>query len=592
MKKKFFIKNLITFIIPIIIPVIVLGTLSITLLTIYNSKSISNNTINSLEKTKQSADIIFQESDGILLNFTHSIKIATATKNILNTDSYSLYDIQSLGLIKNLLYSTTTAKQYIHSIYVYMSQPDKSNPRVLTTTVDLVVLNQMVDTDWYDTYRTELVDKSLYSESRPMMSYAFETEPVQVLTIYRKLNTTYAPNENGVVVLNLNQDYVDHLLTNQSAYKEQKVLILNGSREVISKSDNVTDEDIQYFENNEINDDAQEEVKINGEDYLLYHAKSANKNWTYVTLSPKSLAYKWSYPLYVIVILVILISFFIALILTYLITKRNYNHLLNIVDMLEYAGSKKKLPPIKDANNEYEFITQNIIKTFLEQQYLKSELATRKYKLKAMELLALQSQMNPHFLFNTLETIKWKTIQLTGSSNQASKMLEHLSDILSYTLEYTDDMTTLDEEIKYTKDYLSIMRIRYPDKFFVTWDYDETYKDLPIIKLLLQPLIENSIYHGIKEKEGISEIKIKIKVRQDCIVVHLYDNGLGMTEEKLAHIRHMMRNKHPLQSKHVGLINTCKRIQLAYNDQATIYIYSELGEGTLISMKLPVQKKI
>ncbi|MDK2800407.1 MAG: two-component system, sensor histidine kinase YesM [Clostridiales bacterium] len=216
------------------------------------------------------------------------------------------------------------------------------------------------------------------------------------------------------------------------------------------------------------------------------------------------------------------------------------------------------------------------------------QLSERKYKLQTMELLALQSQMNPHFLFNTLQTIYWKVCSFTGKSNEVNRMIENLSDILRYSLETGEMNVTLEEEIKNTISYIEIQKIRYKDKFDVIWEYDDDIKQLKVVKLLLQPLVENSIYHGIKEKEGKSYIKIKINHSNHWIKIVVIDNGLGITPEKLIKLQEKL-NQDQDYSEHIGLFNTNKRLMLTYyGNQFRIKIRSKMGWGTAVYIYIPI----
>jgi two-component system sensor histidine kinase YesM len=204
-----------------------------------------------------------------------------------------------------------------------------------------------------------------------------------------------------------------------------------------------------------------------------------------------------------------------------------------------------------------------------------------------MELIALQSQINPHFLYNTLHTIYWEVIKVSGSNSKPIKMIENLSDILNYSLATQFNKVSIEDEIRYTKTYLEIQMTRYTNKFDVTWIYDESVHSISTIKLLIQPLVENCIYHGIKNKEGHGKIKIKLSIKNDLLLLTIIDNGIGIRKEKLMDIK----NKLYLDgdhSNHIGLFNTNKRLKLTYGNDYGIHINSKLGFGCAIYIKMPI----
>ncbi len=237
--------------------------------------------------------------------------------------------------------------------------------------------------------------------------------------------------------------------------------------------------------------------------------------------------------------------------------------------------------------DEYGYIQQNILKTFLEQSYLKMQLSEKRYRMQSMELLALQSQINPHFLYNTLDTLNWISIRLNGHPNQISTLLESLSSILRYSLGHPNETATLAEEIANTRCYVTIQKVRYANKFDLFWEYDEDAGGLQLMKLLLQPLVENSLYHGIKVKKEGGLIKIRIHRCRDTLHIAVIDNGVGIQPERLAELRQEMSEEGEYSAK-IGLCSTAKRLSLFYGGRAGLRILSRPGLGTAVKMELPL----
>jgi two-component system sensor histidine kinase YesM len=287
-------------------------------------------------------------------------------------------------------------------------------------------------------------------------------------------------------------------------------------------------------------------------------------------------------------LILLLVSFILGLILTFYLTRKNYKQISNIISIIDSAKNNQAIPEINsNTKNEFNYIIENLITTFIEQHYLKIQLSERKYKLENMELIALQSQINPHFLYNTLHTIYWEVIKVAGSNSKPIKMIENLSDILNYSLTTPCNNVSVEDEIRYTKTYLDIQMIRYADKFDVIWAYKENVKPISTIKLLIQPLVENCIYHGINNKEGKSKIKIKISRADDLLTLVIIDNGIGINSENLK----VMKDKLDLDdehSNHIGLFNTNKRLKLTYGDDFGLHINSKLGLGTVIYIRIPI----
>ncbi|MGI6669540.1 MAG: sensor histidine kinase [Acetivibrionales bacterium] len=146
----------------------------------------------------------------------------------------------------------------------------------------------------------------------------------------------------------------------------------------------------------------------------------------------------------------------------------------------------------------------------------------------------------------------------------------------------------LNDEIENTKSYINIQKYRYEDKFDVYWDFPREADNCKVKKLILQPLVENSIYHGIKEKEGRCFIKIKIKKSESHLSIFVADNGAGIPPERLKEIRKKLESSEDL-SEHIGLFNTNKRLKLTYGDKYGIRIRSLPQVGTVVHLYIPLE---
>lgn len=193
-------------------------------------------------------------------------------------------------------------------------------------------------------------------------------------------------------------------------------------------------------------------------------------------------------------------------------------------------------------------------------------------------LTALQTQIQPHFLFNTLNGIKWLCI--IESAPTAERMLESLGHILEYSLGKAKECVPLGEEITCLRHYVELQKMRYGNIFDVIYEIDEAVKNLEVPVLLLQPLVENSIIHGIREKKDRGMIVVTARIENGMYVLSVEDNGMGISCEKLEKI---MNSEHPEGS--IGIVNVKERIKFYYKE-SRFEINSEVNKGTKISMIL------
>src|SRR5690606_37718910 len=147
--------------------------------------------------------------------------------------------------------------------------------------------------------------------------------------------------------------------------------------------------------------------------------------------------------------------------------------------------------------NETGYILSNLSASFHQSQNVEAQLKEKYELLRKAQAIALQAQINPHFLYNTLESINWKVMRLTQGKNEASQMLPSLSTLLRLTLETKDDLVPIRKELEHVILYVEMQKLRYKDKFSFEYSVDERLMDCKIVKLVLQPLVENALYYGI-----------------------------------------------------------------------------------------------
>ena len=208
------------------------------------------------------------------------------------------------------------------------------------------------------------------------------------------------------------------------------------------------------------------------------------------------------------------------------------------------------------------------------------------------EMKALQAQITPHFLYNTLDTIVWLAEE--EHTEEVVRITKAFSDFLRISLSRGHEWITISQELDHIKNYLTIQKIRYADILNYQIDADESLMDIKMIKLVLQPLIENAIYHGIKNKRGRGELKVSVHYTDDShtfVTFTVEDNGAGFTEERLGQVRNELRtgaqDSEKLSSVY-GLYNVNKKLKLYYGEQTKgLIIESEAGKGSRISFTIP-----
>jgi two-component system sensor histidine kinase YesM len=211
--------------------------------------------------------------------------------------------------------------------------------------------------------------------------------------------------------------------------------------------------------------------------------------------------------------------------------------------------------------------------------------------LKKAELRALQAQINPHFLYNTLDTIIW--MAESNKTQQVVEIVSALSKFFRISLSKGRDWITIAEEIERTRSYLIIQKMRYRDILDFDIDLDERVKDNTILKLILQPLVENALYHGIKNKRQGGAIHVRAKMNnEDEVLLEVEDNGIGFTPEKLAQLQtELATDSDDIKAESgFGIGNVNNRIRLYYGKQYGLTVQSEYNTGTCVTLIIPAKK--
>lgn len=207
-----------------------------------------------------------------------------------------------------------------------------------------------------------------------------------------------------------------------------------------------------------------------------------------------------------------------------------------------------------------------------------------------MEFKMLASQINPHFLYNTLETIRMKAH--TEGNKEVANVIKLLGKSMHYVLENTgSSSTTLKKELDYISIYLTIQKLRFSDRVNYTLNIEENMnlEDYQILPLLLQPIVENAILHGLEGTDNNGQIVIDVKTKEnELLLIDISDNGLGMTEEELYSLTNSIHTRDKKSTSSIGLYNINKRIKLFYGEAYGMEIKSKPSEGTLVSLTLPL----
>lgn len=283
----------------------------------------------------------------------------------------------------------------------------------------------------------------------------------------------------------------------------------------------------------------------------------------------------------------LIILFSILIVTLSYITKRIATSKTKAIDELIFAiksvqeGNLDTIVNIK-SNDEFELIGEAYNEMLVKINELIEKNKEEVERSTLAEIKELEAQFNPHFLFNTLEMLKY---MVRIDKDNSVKVIVALANLLRYSINNTVHRVKLIEDIKYIEDYLTIQKFRFDTNFDYRIELVETAKECIVPKLIIQPIIENSIKYGFESKHYL-KVEISCKLEADNLVIEISDNGEGMTQDRLEEITALIEGSENC-TNHIGLYNVQKRIKLMYGAEYGIKLCSKLKEGTKVYIKLP-----
>lgn len=284
----------------------------------------------------------------------------------------------------------------------------------------------------------------------------------------------------------------------------------------------------------------------------------------------------------------IIIMFLLSAVYALYISCKIYDPYIDIIAALEQPNNIDNRLLLQN-KNELSLIIRAISDSERQKSNIKEELHMRIELLRKAQAVALQAQINPHFINNTLETINWMAVEHLGGNNEISEMLNCLSALMRVSLGSTDTFVTLGEEVAYVKKYLFIQQMRLKGGFDVEWSIPEELTCCRCIRLMLQPLVENAINYGIKPYGAGGKITITSSRAGNRLSICVIDTGMGLTPDRVSEINESIRKEVIKESDHIGLSNVNQRIMLAFGEEYGVSVHSQILQGTSIVLELPFQ---
>ena len=449
--------------------------------------------------------------------------------------------------------------------------------------------NAYLDLDTQAWYKNAITsNRSVLTSSH--VQHVIRGERPWVITVSRGVrNFTGSGNREGVVFIDLNYSAISELCDQNSIGSKGCVFLLDEDGNVVYHPQQQQLYNELQTENIDLvmNTDKETLMDGSGDNARIYTiSRSEKTGWTVVGCTNVAELLKDSKKARSIYVLVAAILVVVALVLSNFIARNITRPLQQLRDSMarvqegDFGAAEVEVT----SRNEVGSLTRSFnVMTSRIQELMKQNIYEQQQKRKS-ELKALQSQINPHFLYNTLDSIIWMA---EGKKNEeVVVMTASLARLLRQSISNEEEQVPIGQEVEYARSYLTIQKMRYKDKLEFQIQVDAQIMGVPIIKLVLQPLIENAIYHGLKYKEGKGLLIVRGYREGENAVLQIKDNGAGMDEQTLSHI--FEKHKVNYRSNGVGVYNVQKRLQLYYGMDYGITYSSKQGEGTTASIVIPM----
>ncbi|GGJ60725.1 cache domain-containing sensor histidine kinase [Virgibacillus salexigens] len=573
MKKWFHrsLKNqLIAFIlIVVLIPIIILGLISY-----YSTVQLSKDRA---EISGESFLEQIQDSISFIINDVENMSVFLignqAVQEYLQVEGDPIYPQREIyGFLSNLAFS----KQYIDDIIIY---PSNGNSPISTNLV-------------MDTEEMGIFDRI---PSNKWWSYRKENETVdgrqERISLTRPIRSTSDFEQIGYLTINLNVKVIEAYLNAGELEWDGSVFILNNGK-LLSGNQTVSQQ-VDSSELQQIIDQTKQDrftYELGAEKFTIFTKEIETVGWDLVSVIPfQEYSSQNKYILWLTVYSVILAGVLITALVIFFISKI-LRPLIKLTDTIRTANPGDKLSAVDsfsyneigDLISSYNQLNERI--SVLMRQVQKNEAIKRQ-----ADLQALQSQINPHFLYNTLASVHW--IALQSQAYDISRVVSSLSTFLQFSLNKGNEYCTIEQEVGHVRHYVDIKEIRFPDTFSLQLDIPEEIKQDCILKLILQPLVENSIKHGFFSlQQHYGRIKITAEKKDNRIHFAVMDNGAGMSEAKRKELQSQFLED-PLSSgvigTNYGLRNVNLRLCLHFGQASGLRIFSEKLDGTTIQFSIP-----
>lgn len=496
-----------------------------------------------LRNTRDVVDSIFREVDFLAA----SISLEPDTELYVLSPQSGLLRQDPVRSISSRLRLVVYSNVYIHSFYVYSESRDR-----IITRINENDRGTFYDQTWFPLYESISEDRIIRQLRRVGGIFPYVISTIKPLYLFDK------QEKYGAVIVNVNIAELNRVFVAPDPNSPELLYIFDDSGTVLFSTDNeelgANRHDIEF------------DAIAAGDDVIVSTEQSQFYPWEYASIHALDTYALRSTQLRGIVVVVFVLSLVATIVAAFLIAGTAFRPIRRILEVLEDPGTIQALDE-STPENETRYIAGAIARFTQTNGELREEVRRQLQLTDEARISALQIQINPHFLNNTLELISMSARRLTSGPNDVTKMVTLLSRLLQIALDTSEQVVPFSDEIEHTDLYLQILMQRYRDRINVEWAVPEELRELSVLKLSLQPLVENAFYHGIKPTRGEGTIRIGSRVDSGDIVTTVSNTGRTISRSELSRLKRSLNSGYELSAEHIGLRNVHQRIQLMFGEK-------------------------
>lgn len=581
LRRKLFILMLVS----ILIPLLFLGSFAYVISLRITEDKTKLAGIDTLRQMDGNLRFIIQDVENISLFLIGDREIQQWLGSLDEVSSSSSNSSSSSGDIVGMITNLASSKPYISDITIY---PSNESAELSTTSL-------------YDSDLSSQLDMSAVKEKAWTGVYSVRdyAGAKNIITFIRPLRSIHNYNSLGWLAISLDESVISEYWSQPQLGEGQgQVALVNDKGEILSATnkswlskpfDSIYPGAIQGFSpaRSGSNTFGEGEAK-----QTILHYRQPDLDWMLIGTIPYDIYSSQNRYIWQLTLIAVALSVGLSAGLILFVVQRVTNPLRVLTRLLTRIDPERPLPIFPSAStDEIGMLGKSYNMLGKQIALLKEELIRDGVRKKEADIRALQAQINPHFLYNTLSSIHW--IALMDDEKRIADMVQALSDFLRISLNKGKDYYPVHQELAHIQNYAQIQSIRFPDQFEVDFIIDAELNDKVMLKLLLQPLVENAMLHGIQKKQGKGTITIYLEKKEGLMCFLILDDGIGMTVEQLDQVKNNLLSTEDVPLEGLGgygLRNVNERLILHYGLESQLNIQSRVNQGTRISFSIPIRE--